>query len=409
MKPRNRFSPTSYFTSMTGLIIAVALLTLTGPVTAFAANTTSAGATIHNYVSVNYQSGNINITTYAAVDVTVLPVFAAPSITKPSDQLVVAGSVSYTTTVTSNSNGQDTIVLDQTISPSGMSGGTPSTTFSPVSGFSLWGGLAVSVASQNVINLPGASLTGTAFLTAIGSPTKPTVMIGGKQYNVLSSTTGHIAATTAGGGQTSEQYDTITVSPVDGTSNITSLSAGASSLEYKSVTYSFTAGTPSTPGTDGHYDHTMTAKSGGDNTKSTTTGTFVTTVQSPNVTITKLCAVNPGWAIGSLTVTNYTSSCSAKPGQTIEYLITLTNRNSNASSVASLVKVQDPVTYAYTTYTASSTYAGNGTTGLTPVAGDGVVSPLVAAPGYSVGTIAGGFTTENVTNQAFIVYRVTVN
>jgi hypothetical protein len=393
--------------------MVVVLLTLAGNGAAYAANTTSAGATIHNYVSVNYTSGTTSVTTYAAVDVKVLPVFAPPTVTKPApDQLVVAGAaVTYSSTITTNSNGQDTLDLSQTIAPTGMNGGNPATTFnfggSPVTKISLWGGLAVSVASQNVINLPGASLTGTAFLTEIGSAMKPTVVINTKLYTVTSATTGNIAATTAGGAQTAETYDTITVSPVDGTSNISSLGVGATIQEQKTVTYNFTAGTPSAAGMDGYYDSTLTATSEGLSSQLTTTASFRTTVQSPNLTITKQCAVNPGWGLGTIGG-SYTATCNAKPGDTIEYLITLTNANANVNTVASSVKVQDPVIYVYTTYVTQSTYGANGTTTLGHLNDSGSASPLVA--GYTFpASIAGGSTSAITTNQAFIVYRVTVN
>lgn len=410
MKSGSRITTAGFFTSMAGIFVVVAMLTFIGAGVASAANTTSAGATIHNYVSVNYTSGTTNVTTYAAVDVKVLPVFAAPTVTTPANQMVVAGAaVSYTTTITTNSNGQDTLALTQALSPTGMNGGTPSTTFTPASPINLWGGLAVSVASQDVINLPGASLTGTAFLASIGSATQPTVMINGNMYTVTAASTGHIAATTSTGGQTSEQYDTITVSPLNSAPNITTLSAGTQILEYKVITYSFTAGTPSAAGTDGTYSSIITATSQGDSTQHAVTSAFVTTVQSPNLVISKQCWVNPtGTSTTTVNVSNYSSSCSAKPGQTIEYLITITNANSNTGSVASSVKVQDPVTYAYTTYVAGSTSAGNGTTTLTAVSDAGGSSQLVA--GYTFGSpIAGGSTTASVTNQAFIVYRVTIN
>ena len=168
---------------------------------------------------------------------------------------------------------------------------------------------------------------------------------------------GTAASTNVSGNLVAEVPATLTLAPIGAAPAITagSVAAGTQVGEFKAtaLTAALTAATPTTPGTDGTYSTTYTISSTATPVAAFTTVAVVTTVSSPQVTITKT-----------------SSTPTAKPGDTITYTITV--RNTHASASVSSVTVIDPVP-AYTTYTASSTRL-NGIT----VANDGSTSPLIA-------------------------------
>lgn len=407
---RTKSTLKSLFTSMTGIIIAVALLTLIGPVAALAAAGTSGGATIHNWVSVSYTSGSVNATATGSVDVAVITLAAQASITTPAGKTVVPSTfVTYSSAITSNANGYDTYNLGPatpTTPTSGISG-SPATTFSfggaNVTSITLWGGITVGTANagQNVLSFPGGSLTGSGLVN--GSK----LNIGGTIYTVNSTTAG--SPNTNVGGATNEVLATITL-----TTNLAAqVNPGTQIGEWKKFAIEFTAGTPTAAGTDGQYNTVVTATSvATDLTGATqavsTTGT-TTIVQSPKLNISKTYRVLPGGSpitTGTVTPALYTGG-PAKPGQIIEYLITIVNANSNAASVASSVNVQDPVVTPYTAYVTGSTYWANGNTSITQVDNNATSKLLPGNGGYTfTNPIAGG---NNAAATAYIVYQVTVN
>ena len=404
MKNRTRFSCRSFMTGLAGIFIAVALLTLTGPGTALAAAGTSGGTTIHNWVSVSYTSGTFTPPAVTAfVDVTVITVASAATITTPAGKTVIPGAfVTYSSTVFSNANGIDTYNLgpaSPTTSVSGISG-SPATALNGGAAITLWGGITVGAASsgQAVLSFPGGSLTGSGLVN--GSK----IVILGTVYTVSSISVG--SPNTNVGGTSNEALGTITL-----TTNLASaVAAGTQVGEQKSFAITFTAGNPTAAGTDGIYNTVVTATTtattlAGATQSVSTTGTQ-TVVESPKLTITKAFKVVASGTAVPATVTpgSYTGG-QAKPGQVIEYLITIVNNNTNVLSAASNVTVTDPISSPYVTYVANSTYSANGNTTLGAVADPSLgVSKLVG--GYTFGSsIAGG---NNAGATAYIIYQVLV-
>jgi uncharacterized repeat protein (TIGR01451 family) len=372
---------------LAGALVLAALIGLSFSGTALAAGT-SGGATIYNTVKVTYQSGTNTLFATANVTVTVNTVAAAPTVTNPSGQTVVAGAVpSYAYEVKSNSNGYDTYTTSALANaPTNVAAATGGSVTASVN---LWGGIALG-SGAGTITVPFGSTTGLIANTS-------TVEIGANKYTVTAITAGSAASTDGSGNLVPETPATLTLTPIVPAPAITagSVPAGTQVGEYKTValTASFTAGAPSTPGTDGSYSTTFTitttATNGSGSVVPFTTTAVVTTVSSPKLTITKTA-----------------DKASAKPGDTITYTITVTNNHPTASATS--VTVIDPVP-AYTTYVANSTLLNS-----IPVAGDGATSPL-AGSGLLVddngartsGTAATGILPA--TKTATITFQVTVN
>jgi hypothetical protein len=394
------------FSSLAGTLLVVTLLLLTGRSSASAA--TSGNATIHNWVSVTYTSGTYSPPAVtASADVTVATLASALTITTPVGKTVSPGAfVTYSTAVTSNANGKDTYNLTQTTnvvaaSVSAASGVVFNYGAANVTSIELWGGITVGAAAagQPVLSFPGGALTGSGLVN--GSK----IVIGGVIYTVSSVFVG--SKNTAVGAASNETYGTITL-----TTNLAAIvNAGTQIGEYKKLAYEFTAGTPTVTGTDGNYLSTLTATStatdlAGATLAAATTGT-TTLVQSPKLTISKnFKVVAAGTAVpATVTPASYTNPASgAKPGQVIEYLLTIVNTNTSAASVASGVTITDPVSSPYTNYVAGSTYSANGNTTLAAVADVAGVSKLVTGYTFAASIIGG----NNAAATAYIVYQVLV-
>ena len=328
--------------------VALAVLAILSLALPQRANATSAGATIYNTVKVTYTAGTTNLFATANVSVTVNIVPAAVTVTNPANQTVAAGgTASYAYVVKSNANGLDTYTTSAlTNTPANIGAATGTSVTASVQ---LWGGNAVG-SGAGTITVPFGTTTG---LTAGTS----TIQIGANQYTVSAINAGTAASTNVSGNLVAEVPATLTLAPIGAAPAITagSVAAGTQVGEFKAtaLTAALTAATPTTPGTDGTYSTTYTISSTATPVAAFTTVAVVTTVSSPQVTITKT-----------------SSTPTAKPGDTITYTITV--RNTHASASVSSVTVIDPVP-AYTTYTASSTRL-NGIT----VANDGSTSPLIA-------------------------------
>ena len=201
--------------------------------------------------------------------------------------------------------------MDANVSASGNAGVPASV--------NLWGGIVLSSAA-GTINLPGGSTTGlangnTVELTVAGNPERYTVTI--------------TAAGNAESSGTPEVEATLTLAPVGASPAITAgnVVVGTQVGEYSAFTLTQTAGTPTTPGTDGTHTNNIsgstTATDAGNAVVNYTTSSgsgneTITTVNSPAITITKLWRnVTTGTTFGA-------PGAGAKPGEVIEYQITVT-------------------------------------------------------------------------------------
>jgi len=392
----------------------VALLALTTGFAGQALANTAGGATIHNVATLTFNGGS-NV---AAVDVAVQTVAALPTATvAPASQTVVAYStVPYTVTLTSNSNGADTIKLALS-SVDANTTGAPGLTFllngTPVTSVNL----GASITSQ-------ASTAGTIFIPAgsQGNLTSGSVVaIGSNLYTVGTITAGTIA-TTVNGITTPEVATQVALTPIGASPAITAGSVPAGSqvgqqitlVEQVLVTAPATASGVATHTVNFTATTTATDLSGNPVVyQSTTPGhsaTTVTTVTLATTSLTKYVR-NVSHASGNTTGTGaascgtsntyYSSGVTAKTTDVLEYCLMATVAAGQPNMTGAVLK--DPLP-PYTNYVANSTtlngVAVTDVSNTTPVntsAGLNVKSPSAGA----AGTIVAG-------EGAVVIFQVTV-
>jgi uncharacterized repeat protein (TIGR01451 family) len=206
---------------------------------------------------------------------------------------------------------------------------------------------------------------------------------------------------------------------------------GTQAGEYTTFTISFTAGTPAVAGTDGQYDNsftiTTTAKIADNSTSAVYTegATKVrTNVNSPKLTITKKSRnVTKG------EVAFVATGTTAKPGEVLEYEITVANSHANAD--ATNISISDALPVDYVTaktgvYTGSTDVkivtvynnAAAATTYATFSTGDTDTAALIANTlNVTLGNGAGdannaatnGGTLKKTPDNAIVYFQVTVN
>lgn len=406
MKKFKTNSPPGILGKLMATIALLAVLAAGGP-SAFAA--TSGNTTVYNEATVTYDSGaSTGLTASDSQVVTVATLAAAPTVSSSSAGLTVLGGADavYTLTVTSNANGVDTYTgsVNSQVN-TGVS--APTDSFSAAQ--SLWGGIIVQDTTVlNQFEVPGGSIGANL---SIGD----TVVISGNVFTVATITAGNAQTTTP----TDEVYDVVTLTPA-GSDLAIGTGAGTQVGERGTITFTQTAGTPTVVGTDGTHAQnariTTTATLADNATAATTDTAITTTVSSPAVTILKearnLDATTPTWVSDG--------STTAKPGERIEYRITLTNTSGTGDATNVYLTDTIPayttfITGAYSGADVTQTYSvGPATTlGTAATAGDSVNltgSTLTISVGATPGnadtstgdTIAAG---ENVV----VLYRVTVN
>jgi uncharacterized repeat protein (TIGR01451 family) len=399
--------------TLAGSFALLALLAFVLPQTAQAS--TSGGATIYNTVKVTYLYGSTPLFAIAHVSVTVNTVAALPTVTNPLGQTIVAGAlVIYNYILKSNSNGTDTYTIlasSLTNTPAGISAATgPSVTAS----VSLWGGIALG-SGTGTITVPFGS---TAGLTAGVS----TVQIDTSTYTVAAITPGAAAYTNSSGNLVAEVPTTLTLTLISGTAITTgSIIAGTQVGEYKTtaLTMSFTTGTLTTVGTNGTYASHFTITTGAlPAALSFTTKDVITTVNyiGSVATIAKYVR-NVSAPIGSGVFYTYNANnyyltgVTAKPGDTLEYILVSTN---SGSGPVSACVVTDTLPTNYVSLK-TGVYAG-GTKDITYVNEAGTPSYLTATYAASTLTVyvgtgatssAGG--TISASKNVIVLYQVTVN
>ncbi|PIQ32872.1 MAG: hypothetical protein COW62_06630 [Zetaproteobacteria bacterium CG17_big_fil_post_rev_8_21_14_2_50_50_13] len=378
-------------------LIAVAAIALPQQASAL----TSAGATIHNAVTVSFTSGATTLNSTTSVNVAVSTLASAPNITV--DQTAVtslAGSSNtFTYTVTSTSNGPDTYTP-------ALAGTTADTNVSAATNtlggaFTLWGGYVISTTVDGEVNIAAGAETG----LVVGA----TVMLDGYAYTVGTITAGTAASTAAASGAatagttTAETYTTVALAPIAASPVITAAATNFDGLQMGEYT-TFTnvqdpVGTPTTPGTDGTHTVNVTVTTTAtlaDNATaaSTTTSTgngneTVTTVSSPNLSIVKKSRnVTTAGAFAA-------NGTTAKPGEVLEYEITVTNPHASASATS--VSISDVIP-AYTSIVTGAYNTGADEVSITETI-NGVAQATAfatAAAADDVATLAAGTLTVNI-------------
>jgi len=333
-----------------GRVVTTILLMLSlGVVAPLAQGAVSGNATVFNESTVSYTSGTTTLTAAADVSVTVITLAANPTVTVDTTaQTVAAGANAvYNYTLRSNANGVDTYNLSLASVDANVSASTDTIAVSTT----LWGGIVLS-SGAGTINLPGGSTTG----LVNGDTVELTVGGAAERYTVTITAAGNAEASGV-----PEVEATLTMTPVGASPAITvaNVVVGAQAGQYAVTTLTQTAGTPTTAGTDGTHTNNLTTTSTATLADNATTATYttsagggnetITTVSSPAVTILK---ESRNFTTTSAWVSN--GSTTAKPGEVIEYRVTVTNTHATAST--SNVYLTDIIP----TYTAIATGGYNG-------------------------------------------------
>jgi len=411
---------------VTAVLVAVLAFASATPASATLGGT-SAGATIHNVVKVDYKlaSGGATATTYSVVDVTVLTVPTTASWSIITPQTSTGGTVvNYSATLRSNANGPDSYALGQTNGTAtnadvqtlqGITTATPQW---------LWGGITTQLAATAIganfpgtIGFPGGSVLAGAHPLAVNNIIELTTSAGTRQYLVTAiSATGH-ANTQAAGMVSNEVYDVVTATPVINIAanqlGTVTVSLGTQVGQVATVAFNLTAGNPTLPGTPGTDVTNLSAQGASTQADGITTAGPAATSVTTTITSTVLQITKTSRILASTAVVNSTTNIdpasynattkSAKTGQIIEYHITVTNPVAN--STASSVVITDP-TPAYTTVVPGSQSSGTVLIGATPV------TPVTVTAGLNTRvweTLPKDFGPLPANTELHIVYQVTVN
>ena len=425
---------------ITNIVLGVLALVvfLAGATSASAA--TSANATIHNVVGVEWLSGTTVYHQAASADVTVATVASLPTIFQNPANRTVANltAVDYHTVITSNANGPDTYnFAHQAETLVNIGAGTAYTY--PVTSQQLWGGIIVgSNATGNTIYLPGGSIITGSPGTANSVDPGMYLVINGNLYtvNAVVSVGNAAAGATAGATPTpltAEVLAQVTLTPVatpqwgfgagvalSGTFTGTGAPSGLIGVQVGQAVdvdnFSFTTANPTNPALTATYTSPFTVTTAAGNLAgallTTPTFNFVTTVQMATLTINKYFRVITGGSAGTPTATvDVTSPASIattftggspKPGEYVEYCIVVHN---TGLGDATTNVIKDPLP-PYTTYATGTTSSNtNHAVGSVPL------SSVADVAGSSVVQTIGGyaFTPISAGNYAVIVYQLRVN
>ncbi|OIO55977.1 MAG: hypothetical protein COX57_10990 [Alphaproteobacteria bacterium CG_4_10_14_0_2_um_filter_63_37] len=286
----------------------------------------------------------------------------ALSLTGPGDNTVVAGQASSATyIITANANGPDTYNLTESTTYTDTDGSGPAT-YSPTS--VTLGATAVAVAGT------GATITvpadGTANSSINGIVNGDYVAIGGNVY-VVSNVTDNATGTS-----TFDIDTSITVAVGDPIGEVKEFTMNIANVGLVTPlgTPDVTVVTTATSAADG-------GQSASDSHKTSVTEvTFAKYVRNVDTSVVGSGAYTD--PIGGATF--YTGGVTAKSGETVEYLLKVTNPTGTTAVAGATITDAVPT---FTTYVASSTRL-NGIT----VAGDGATSP-----------VAGGLTIDDDTGR----------
>jgi hypothetical protein len=337
--------PPGFIKQFTAIFVVAVLTLVFAQGTAFA--TTASNTTISNTATVNYDdsAGNAQAAINASVDVTVNLVEATPTLSAPTDQSAFSGTaIDYTYTITTNANGVDTYTLgdSQIAADAGITGNTREIRDTAGGGGSVIGSVtlgatsvaAAAVATDTAITVPA---DGASDASVNGIEAGDTLIIGGNSYTVASIT------------DNASGTSTINLSA--------GLSAGVSVGDLIAEQQTFYLRVTATSTVDGDtVENQVTASDG---VSAAATDNTITTVNiAPSLTVTKYVAnittpvvgggstVTVDTGLGGGSTTYYTTGVTGDPGDTLEYVIEISNAAS--AGQATDVVISDPVP-AFTT------------------------------------------------------------
>lgn len=391
------------------LILLLITLASSGSAWALTASNTQ----IVNQAQLSYFDGAATRTAIASVTVTVSLVPAAPAVTPgPAMSTAYTGPATTLTnsfTITATSNGPDTYNITPNIS------GTPTNT----TGATVAPHLGVtSITLGATVTLAGSSTTLLVVPTDGLSSTNPN-KVNGIQVGSWVVVGADLRQVTAVSNNATPTATTITVAALSAVPT-----AGILVAEQKTVYIDVTAGTIQTSGTSITVTKNITLTSATDNSKTVTSGTVTDTFLSGAATFAKYVrnVTTPATGTGtpySFNSTNYyPSGITAKPGDTLEYILVATNSGSGPVSAA---VVTDALPTTYVTLKANAYGSGKE---VTYVSDTNVTSTYSAASDADQATYAAGTLTvyagTGATNAAggsipgsnkfvLVLYQVTVN
>lgn len=351
---------------------------------------TGGGATIHNAATLSFNGGQVT----AYVDVEVLTIGTAPTITSETVVANAGDNVVVQYNIISNSNGSD--IYDLTVSTNDTDVSAPSSlTISPPQ--ITLGGSITSRPSQ----------AGTVFIAAgsegnLAPGDTVRINIGGTDYfYTVDTVTPGTPASTTGNTTTAETPTALSLSPQGAAPAIVAgnVPEGTQVGEVQTFTVELTAGTPTTPGTSGEHEIVIDGTAAtpgpggpGDVVTFTDVGSGSVTVLSGDATLVKdVRNVTSGGSFA-------TSGVTARSGDVLEYRLTASPIPGETITGASITDTIPE----FTTYVPNSTTL-NGN----PVADVGGTSPLVS--GLQVNS-TGGAAGEIVDGESAVVtFQVTVD
>lgn len=390
--------------------IALAFAASVGNVWALTASNTQ----IINQAQLSYYDGTSTRTATASVTVTVALVPSAPAVTPgPPQTTTYSGPATLLTnsfTVTASANGPDTYNITSAITGSTNTSGATATPQAPANVY-LGATVTLTGSTATVIVVPSDG-TSNGIVNGIqgGSPGS-TVVIGPDTRTVLS------VVDNASGTSTITLAAALSAAP----------GAGVLVAEQKTVLVDVTAGTITTPGTSITVTKNITVTSTTSPNPAVTSGTVTDTYTSGTASLAKYVRiVSPTPPVGTGTpyvynlISYYPSGITAKPGETLEYILVATNSGSGPVT-ASVVTDALPISYvalkpnayaptreityvndlgAPTTYSAASD-ADQAT--YVPATGTLTVYVGTGATNAAGGSIPGG------NKFVLVLYQVTVN
>jgi hypothetical protein len=371
--------------------------------------TVAANTRIINQASLSYNDGVGTKTATAAVTVTVSLVPASPTIVPgPPQSTSYSGpgtSLTNAFIITAAANGPDTYGITTAITGSSNTSAPTATVTTP--SVSLGATVTLAGSTQSTIVVPA---DGAADSNVNGIQAGDTVVIGGETRSVLS-------VTDNAGGTSTIVLAAALSNPAPGT--------GVLVAEQKTVTVTVTAGTITTAGVDVTVAKNITATSTTVGTATATSGSVTDTYTSGVATLTKFVrnATVPSGS-GVPFIHNGTSyfptAVTARPGDTLEYILVAANGGSGAVTAAA---INDILPADFVTLKASAYGAGREVTYVNDAGASSTMSAAADADQASydaaqkkltvfVGTgatNAAGGSIPGGNKSVLVLYQVTVN
>jgi hypothetical protein len=290
----------------------------------------AANTQIINQAQLSYNDGVSTKTATASVTVTVGLVAAAPNIAPGPPQstsyIGAATTLSDSYTVTAGANGPDTYNLSSAVTGSTNTSGATATPTAPT--VALGATVTTTGSTTTVIVVPADGNRPGEMPGVNGIAVGDTVVINGETRTVTA-----ISDNASG-------TSTITLNAALGAAP----GAGVLVAEQKVVTVTVTAGTITTTGSDVTVSASITATSVSSAGATTTSGSVLNTYTSGVATLTKYVR-NVSVASGSGVpyiysgINYYPAGVTAKPGETLEYILVASNSGSGAVSASVVTDV----------------------------------------------------------------------